>query len=431
MESFAQCLDVVKEFCKEQESETIYNIWLKGIEPVSFEGGVATVSVSSDFIKTMVEERYLDLIKRGFRQVMGFDVEVKITSRTAVPEVSTAPLRASSEDYTFDNFIVGPDNRFAHAAAIAVAANPAKAYNPLFIYGSSGLGKTHLLRAIQNDLKANRPELKVLYLGCEQFTNELIAAIQSGSTEPFHEKYRSVDVLLVDDVQFLGGKDSTQEEFFHTFNALHSAQKQIVLTSDRPAKEIKSLEERLRTRFEWGIIADVQPPDVETRISIIFTKAEALGLKLPADVADFIANNVKNDIRQLEGAVKKLAAYNQMDGVAPSIGLAQNAIKDIMSEQTPIPVTVEKIISEVGRTYSVSPEDIRSTKQTANVSLPRQVAMYIVHEVTGLTMVKIGAEFGGRNHATVVYGISKVEKLIDADTHLHELIDDIVKNVKN
>lgn len=429
MESSTQCLDVVKEFCKEQESETIYNIWLKGIEPVSFEGGVATISVSSDFIKTMVEERYLDLIKRGFFQVMGFDVEVKIVSRSAAVEVPDTVLpRAASEDYTFDNFIVGPDNRFAHAAAIAVAANPAKAYNPLFIYGSSGLGKTHLLRAIENDIKKNRPELEILYIGCEQFTNELIAAIQSGSTEPFHEKYRSVDVLLVDDVQFLGGKDSTQEEFFHTFNALHSAQKQIVLTSDRPAKEIKSLEERLRTRFEWGIIADVQPPDVETRVSILYTKAEALGLKLPPDVADFIASNVKNDIRQLEGAVKKLAAYNQMDGVAPSIGLAQNAIKDIMSEQTPIPVTVEKIISEVARTYSVTPDDIRSSKQTAAVSLPRQVAIYIVHQVTRLTMEKIGAEFGGRNHATIVYALGKVERMIETDTRLHELIDDIIKN---
>ncbi len=269
-----------------------------------------------------------------------------------------------------------------------------------------------------------------MYIGGEQFTNELIAGIAAGNTEPFHEKYRSVDVLLVDDVQFIGGKEATQEEFFHTFNALHTAHKQIVLSSDRPPKEIKSLEERLRTRFEWGLLADVQPPDVETRISIIYRKAEQLGLELHPEVAEYIAANVKSDVRQLEGAVKKLNAYYQMEGIVPSIGLAQNAIKDILSEQQPIPVTVEKIINEVARTYSVSAEDIRGSKQSAAVSLPRQVAMYIVREVTGMTMERIGAEFGGRNHATVVYGTSKIEKLIETDTHTRELIEDIIKNSK-
>ncbi len=430
MESFAQCLTAVKDFCRESESETIYNIWLKGLEPVSFEGDVATLSVSSDFIKSMVEDRYLDLIKHGFLDVMGFDVTVKIESRSLAAEEPKSAPKTGDDLYTFDNFIVGQDNRFAHAAALAVAANPAKAYNPLFIYGASGLGKTHLLRAIENDLKKSRPELKVLYIGGDLFTNELIAAIQSGNTEPFHEKYRSVDVLLVDDIQFIGGKESTQEEFFHTFNALHNAQKQIVLTSDRPPKEIKSLEERLRTRFEWGLLADVQPPDVETRISILYTKAEALGLELPSEVADYIATNVKNDIRQLEGAIKKLAAYNKMEKISPSIGLAQNAIKDVMSEQQPIPITVEKIVNEVARTYSVSAEDIRSSKQNAAVSAPRQIAMYIVREVTGMTMEKIGAEFGGRNHATVVYAMSKVEKLLETDTRTKELIEDIIKNAK-
>ena len=430
MESLAQCLTAVKDFCRESESETIYNIWLKGLEPVSFEGDVATLSVSSDFIKSMVEDRYLDLIKHGFLDVMGFDVTVKIESRSLAAEEPKSAPKTGDDLYTFDNFIVGQDNRFAHAAALAVAANPAKAYNPLFIYGASGLGKTHLLRAIENDLKKSRPELKVLYIGGDLFTNELIAAIQSGNTEPFHEKYRSVDVLLVDDIQFIGGKESTQEEFFHTFNALHNAQKQIVLTSDRPPKEIKSLEERLRTRFEWGLLADVQPPDVETRISILYTKAEALGLELPSEVADYIATNVKNDIRQLEGAIKKLAAYNKMEKISPSIGLAQNAIKDVMSEQQPIPITVEKIVNEVARTYSVSAEDIRSSKQNAAVSAPRQIAMYIVREVTGMTMEKIGAEFGGRNHATVVYAMSKVEKLLETDTRTKELIEDIIKNAK-
>ncbi|MEA4911192.1 MAG: chromosomal replication initiator protein DnaA [Oscillospiraceae bacterium] len=434
MESFEQCFDAVREYLKNAESETIYNLWLKGLEPVDFTEGTATLSVSSDFIKGMIEERYMTLLRKAFAAVMGFDVDIALQSRAAVRDIRNPAVPANAvavEDYTFENFIVGQDNRFAHAAAQAVAANPARAYNPLFIYGASGLGKTHLLRAIQNDLRAHRPELTVLYIGCEQFTNELIAAITAGNTEPFHEKYRSVDVLLIDDIQFIGGKVSTQEEFFHTFNALFNAQKQIVLTSDRPPKEIKSLEERLRTRFEWGLIADVQPPDVETRISILYRKADAMGMELPGDVADFIAEHVKNDIRQLEGAVKKLGAYYQMDGILPSIGLAQNAIRDIMSEQQPLPVTVEKIISEVARTYSVTPEDIRSTKQNAAISAPRQIAMYIVREVTGMTMEKIGAEFGKRNHATVVYAISKVEMQLETDSHTRDLVDDIIKNARS
>ena len=432
MESFEQVLSAVKEYCRTTESETIYNLWIQGLEPVSYTDGAATLSVSTDFIKSTVEDRYLGLIKNGFKEVMGFEVPVMLISRASVPASAHVSATQSPEEaYTFEGFIVGQDNRFAHAAAQAVAANPARAYNPLFIYGASGLGKTHLLHAIKNELTKTNPSLKVLYIGGEQFTNELIAAISAGNTEPFHDKYRSVDVLLVDDVQFIGGKEATQEEFFHTFNSLHNSQKQIVLTSDRPPKEIKSLEERLRTRFEWGLLADVQPPDVETRISILYRKAELLGLELPSDVADYIANLVKSDIRQLEGAIKKLNAYFKMDGIVPSIGLAQNAIRDIMSEQQPIPVTVEKIIGEVARTFNVNPEDLRSSKQNAAVSLPRQIAMFIVREVTGMTMEKIGNEFGGRNHATVVYAISRIEKQLETDTHTKELIEDIIKNSKN
>ena len=433
MESFEQCLNAVKDYCRTNESETIYNLWLRGLEPVSYEDGTATLSVSSDFIRTTVEDRYLPLLKQAFNAVMGFDVDLRILSRTRADAPGAKPAAGplGDEEYTFESFIVGGDNRFAHAAALAVANNPARAYNPLFIYGASGLGKTHLLHAIKNKLALTRPELKVLYIDGEKFTIELIAAIAAGNTEPFHDKYRTVDVLLVDDVQFIGGKESTQEEFFHTFNALFNDHKQIVLTSDRPPKEIKSLEERLRTRFEWGLLADVQPPDIETRISIILRKAQVLGLDLSTDVAEYIASNVKSDIRQLEGAVKKLNAYYQMEGIVPSIGLAQNAIKDIMSEQQPIPVTVEKIIDEVARTYNVTPEDIRSAKQNASVSLPRQVAMYIVREVTGMTMESIGEEFGKRNHATVVYAINKIDKQLETDTRTRELVEDIIKNSKN
>jgi len=432
MESFEQVLSAVKDHCRTAESETIYNLWLQGIEPVSYNDGLATLSVSTDFIKSTVEDRYLDLIKSGFESVMGFKVDVSLVSRASIPASAHVPAAQSPEElYTFEGFIVGQDNRFAHAAAQAVAANPARAYNPLFIYGAPGLGKTHLLHAIKNELNKMNPSLKVLYVGGEQFTNELIAAITAGNTEPFHDKYRSVDVLLVDDVQFIGGKEATQEEFFHTFNSLHNAQKQIVLTSDRPPKEIKSLEERLRTRFEWGLLADVQPPDIETRISILYRKAEMLAFELPSNVAEYIANCLKSDVRQLEGAVKRLNAYCMLEGVVPTTFFAQNVIRDIMSEQQPIPVTVEKIVGEVARTFNVSTEDIRSSKQNASVSAPRQIAMYIVREVTGMTMEKIGTEFGGRNHATVVYAISKIEKQIESDTRLRELVGDIIKNSKN
>ena len=431
MESFSQCLDAVKEYCKQHITEAAYNLWIKGLEAESFSGDSAVLSTSSEFLRSNVESRYLNLLKEGFEAVIGYPIELKIIARDSIKAEIPKPSPMSSRgesSYTFDNFIIGPDNRFAHAAAIAVAANPSNAYNPLFIYGSSGLGKTHLLYAIKNQLAQTRPELKVLYIGGDSFTNELIAAIKSGSTEPFHDKYRNVDVLLVDDVQFIGGKESTQEEFFHTFNALHDAHKQIVLTSDRPPKEIKSLEDRLRTRFEWGLIADVKPPDIETRISILYQKAEEINFKLPSEVAEYIAQQLKSDIRQLEGTLKKLYAYYLMTGEEPTLSQAQEAIADIINEQMPWPATVDKIIDECSRTFVVSTDDIRSNKQNSDISTARQAAMYVIREITGNTMEKIGSEFGGRNHATVVYAIRKVEKQMKDDPRFKAIVEDIIKN---
>ena len=267
-------------------------------------------------------------------------------------------------------------------------------------------------------------------MDCEKFTNEIITAIREGSTEQFRLKYRAADVLLVDDIQFIAGKESTQEEFFHTFNTLHNAGKQIVLASDRPAKEIKSLEERLRTRFEWGLTADIQPPDFETRVAIIRRKAELFHLEIPDDVAEFIANHLKNNIRQLEGAVKKLNAYYMLEGIQPVIGVAQNAIKDILNETQPVPVTIEKIIGEVGRTYNVSPAEIRGMRRTANISSARQTAIYVVREITGMSMEDIGKEFGGRDHSTIVYSLKALESNLENDRHLKETVEDIIKNVR-
>ena len=433
MESFVQLLDAVKNYCRQYVSETAYDVWLKEIEPVSFSGDSVTISAPSDFKRETIEKRYMNLLSEAFENVIGYQIPITIVSREAenpvkLPETNTASSEKSNSAYTFDNYIIGPDNRFAHAAAQAVAANPSNAYNPLFIYGASGLGKTHLLFAIKNMLEKTRPELRVLYIGGDSFTNELISAITAGSTAPFHEKYRNnIDVLLVDDVQFIAGKESTQEEFFHTFNALHEAKKQIVLTSDRPPKEIKSLEDRLRTRFEWGLLADVKPPDYETRVSILYKKAEAINFTLSTEVADYIAKHLKSDIRQLEGAVNKLYAYYLIDGTKPSIASAQEAIQDTINEQVPWPATVDKIINEVGRFLNVSPEDIRSNKQNSAISNARQISMYIIREVTGNTMEKIGTVFG-KNHATVVYAISKVEKMIKTDIKTKDMVDDIIKN---
>ena len=333
--------------------------------------------------------------------------------------------------YTFDTFIVGSSNKFAHAAAMAVATNLSSNYNPLFIHGPSGLGKTHLLMAICNEVNRNHPDLKILYVQGEEFTNELIDAIRNENTAGFHDKYRSADVLLVDDIQFIAGKESTQEEFFHTFNTLWQAGKQIVLTSDRPPREIRTLEERLRTRFEWGLMADISAPDFETRIAIIRRKAELLDFEIPDDVAQYIANRIKSNIRQLEGAVKKLKAYKLMIGASPSIALAQNAIKDILNDNQPVAITVERIIDEVSRTFGVSSADIRSNRRTAAISNARQVAIYIVREVTQMSMAAIGQEFGGRDHSTIVYANSQVEKQMASDRKYKETIEDIIKNIRN
>ena len=408
MDSFKDVLEAAQSYCKAQMAEPTYNLYIDGLEPISFEDSShITLSVRNDFICKIVTDRYLGLLKEAFKTVLGFDVDITLVVPSTPPhEVVLA------QQYE------------------AVAANPSGAYNPLFIYGRSGRGKTHLLTAIQTEIKRTHPDFVIMYVTCEQFTNELIAAIRAGSTEDFRMKYRVADLLLVDDIQFIAGKESTQEEFFHTFNSLHDAHKQIVIASDRPAKEIKSLEERLRTRFEWGLTADVQPPDFETRVAIVKRKAELLHLDLPEDVAEFIANHLKNNIRQLEGAVKKLNAYYMLEGIQPVISVAQNAIKDILNETQPVPVTIEKIVGEVSRTFNVSPADIRGTKRNANVASARRVAIYILREVTGMSMEEIGREFSGRDHSTIVYSLKTMERDMKNDQHLRETVSDIIKNVK-
>ena len=436
MESFNDVLDAAKQYCREHTAEATYQYYISGLEAVSFENSnCVTLLVRNDFIRGILEDRYTGLMKAAFKAVLGFDVEVKFTIPQPDPEEEEARedreerLPVGQYAFTFENFIRGPSNQFAFAAAQAVAANPSGAYNPLFIYGPSGLGKTHLLHAIKFEVAKNHPDFNIVYVDCEVFTNEIIEAVKNGTTELFRQKYRLADVLLIDDIQFLAGKESTQEEFFHTFNTLHNDGRQIVIASDRPAKEIKSLEERLRTRFEWGLTADIQPPDFETRVAIVKRKAELLKLDVPDDVADYIANHLKQNIRQLEGAVKKLNAYYMLEGISPCIGVTSTAIKDTLNDTQPIPVTIEKIINEVARTYNLLPSDIRGKKRSANVSAARQMTMYIIREVTGMSMEAIGQEFN-RDHSTVVYSINTMEKNITKDRHLKEMCDDIIKNVR-
>lgn len=432
MDSFDEVFSAVKEYCKERVVLATYNLFFEDIEPVSFDGNSVTLSVRSDFVKNTLENRYMEMLQKAFRDILGFDVELHFVTPAPTPvPAEVQPCQPGGKyAFTFENFIVGSTNKFAHAAAQAVAANPSGAYNPLFIWGGSGLGKTHLLCAIQAEIKKNFKNYNIVYVDCEKFTNEIIAAINDNATAQFRNKYRAADVLLIDDIQFISGKEATQEEFFHTFNALHSAGKQIVLASDRAPREIKRLEERLRTRFEMGLIADIQPPDFEMRVAIIRRKADLLGLAIPDDVAEYIANRLKNNIRQLEGAVKKLNAYSQLEGIQPVIGAAQNAIKDILNETQPVPITVEKILSEVARTYNTTPEALRGPMRRSNVSNARKVSMYIVREITGMSMEDIGGEFGGRDHSTVVYCINDTTKRMETNTQLRETIEDIVKNVR-
>ena len=440
MDSINDVLEAAKEYCRDHTSDATFEYYIKPIKAVSFENSnTVTLEIRNAFTMGIVADRYTVLLKEAFKSVLGFDVEIafvtpqpeeeKITGEQALKELRERQLPSGRYAFTFENFIKGPSNQFAYAAAQAVAANPSGAYNPLFIYGPSGLGKTHLLNAIQVEIKKNHPDYNIVYVDCEMFTNEIITAVKTATTEQFRQKYREADVLLIDDIQFLAGKESTQEEFFHTFNTLHNDGRQIVIASDRPAKEIKSLEERLRTRFEWGLTADIQPPDFETRVAIVKRKAELLSLDLPDDVAEYIANHLKQNIRQLEGAVKKLNAYYMLEGIAPCIGVTTTAIKDTLNDSQPIPVTIEKILNEVARTYNVMPADIRGKKRNANVSAARQMTMYIIREVTGMSMEAIGQEFQ-RDHSTVVYSIKTMAENIARDQHLKETCSDIIKNVR-
>ena len=343
MESFTEAWNLICDFCKNRITEVAFTTWISRIEPVTldFTQGTAILKVPNDFHRQTLERCYTSLLTEALDEVFGPGLKVKFVIPEDLGQQKEERFQSDTDyDYTFDTFIVGPSNKFAHAASIAVATKPASLYNPLFIYGNSGLGKTHLLYAICNEISFRHPQMNILYIKGDEFTNEMIEAIRHGTTQEFRQRYRKADILLVDDIQFIAGKESTQEEFFHTFNSLYESKRQIVLTSDRPAKDIATLEERLLTRFEWGLTADIQPPDFETRLAIIRRKAELLDITIPENVCEYIANRLKNNIRQLEGTVKKMKAYHLLNGQAPSITTAQAAISDIINNDQPTPFTV-------------------------------------------------------------------------------------------
>ena len=470
MQSFSEVLNLVKNYFLEKVknndlTETAYKCWIENIEPVRLENNTAVLFVPHSFQRKILMEQYQSRIEEAFEAVLGFQVNIEILTDTDIqvessPETPlTVPLEekpishhvetaASSisvpdkeikeefltGEYTFDNFIVGSKNEFAYTACKSVAINPnsnVKPYNPLFIYGPSGLGKTHLLMAIKYEVKKQNPDMNIIYTNSETFTNDLVYALGKKTIKEFHQKYRHADFFLIDDIQFLSGKDRSQEEFFHTFNDLYQYGKQIVITSDRPPKDINIIEDRLKSRFEWGLLADISPPDLETRIAIIKRKAELLQIDIPDDIINFIANKLKNNIRQLEGAVKKMKVYRLLTGSEPNLSVAQNVINEILNDNQPLPITVEKIIEEVGRTYNVSPEDIRSNKRSGPISMARQVAIYIVREITQTSMKQIGQEFGNRDHTTIVYTLKKVQDLMKNNPHDKGIIEDLIKNIRD
>ena len=442
MGSFDEAWQVICEYFQKEKkiTDVAYKTWISRIEPknIDFEKGEITLLVPNDFHRQTLMRCYIPMLEDAYQAVFGttfdtlFIVPDEIEQKAPEKFLSNEQSADAGYEFTFDTFIVGQSNKFAHAACLAVAQNPSHAYNPLFLYGNSGLGKTHLLYAIGNDIKNNYPDKNIIYIKGDDFTNELIEAIGKATTAEFRQKYRQADVLLVDDVQFIGGKERTQEEFFHTFNTLFEAKKQIVLTSDRPPKEIKTLEDRLRSRFESGLLADIQPPDLETRIAIIKRKSEILGLNLDDDVCECIAQKLKSNIRQLEGVVKKLKARFYLTGETPTITTVSEAISDILNNEAPPELTVEKIIDEVARTFGVEADDIRSQKsRRANINKPRQIAIFIVRELTSLSMEAVGKEFGGRHYSTIVYTVQQVEKNMKTDFNLKETVEDIIKNIRD
>ncbi len=401
--------------------------WFDDLTAVRFENDTFVLHTPTVFKREIIEQRYAGNIRDALRELFSADIEVIIT--TGEEEVITVSDDLPGKGYTFEQFIVGSSNKFAHAAATAVANNPAKNYNPLFIYGQSGLGKTHLLYAIASVIRKNHPSYRIIYIKGEDFTNELINAIGDGKVQEFRDKFRLADLFLIDDIQFVAGKERTQEEFFHTFNALYEAKKQIVLTSDRPPKEINTLEDRLKTRFEWGLLADIQPPDYETRMAIIRSKSDSIGIELPSEIINYIAQTITSNVRQLEGTVKKIKALHDLMGREINLELAKEAIADIFKENPGLNPTPEMILREVSNYYCIPVEKLKGSGRSKDMVLPRQVAMYLVRELTNFSLPEIGKVFS-RDHTTVLHSINKIENYLKTTTDMEPIIKTLTANIR-
>ena len=450
MNSFEEVWKHVLKNIEKKISAVSYSTWIKPIKPMKLENNEAFIYAQSNFQKGIIIEKFKSIITESFCEVMGFDITVNILSEEDVPPKKIDLLQEKdaaeipipkveekeqtgklNEDLTFDNFVVGNENKFAHAAALAVANNPAGAYNPFFIWGKSGLGKTHLLSAIANEIKKNNPSAIIMLVKGEDFTYELIQAIKNGEQTKFRQKYRYVDVFLVDDVQFIGGKVSTELEFFHTFETLYEAKKQIIVTSDRPPKDMATLEDRLKTRFEAGLIADIQPPEYETRVAIIKNKAEQLHLKLSDDVIDFIATKLKNNVREIEGAVKKIeASQNLYFGEMPNLAMVKEIIQSVIKENINDAITIKNIVEQVSKYCNIPENDILGKKRDAKIMDARQIAMYLSRELIGLSLQQIGEEFGGKNHSTVLHSINKIEEKLEINPKFAQEIQEMTENIK-
>ncbi|SDN62336.1 chromosomal replication initiator protein [Fictibacillus solisalsi] len=431
-------------------SKPSFETWLKSTAAHALQNDTLIITAPNEFARDWLESRYSTLISETLQDVTGAALDVKFiipqnqmeeevdfekvlkkTQKVNVEQQEEVTQSMLNPKYTFDRFVIGSGNRFAHAASLAVAEAPAKAYNPLFIYGGVGLGKTHLMHAIGHYVVDHKPNAKVAYLSSEKFTNEFINSIRDNKTVEFRNKFRSVDILLIDDIQFLAGKEQTQEEFFHTFNALHEESKQIVISSDRPPKEIPTLEDRLRSRFEWGLITDITPPDLETRIAILRKKAKAEGLDIPNEVMLYIANQIDTNIRELEGALIRVVAYSSLINQDMNADLAAEALKDIIPSSKPRMITIHHIQEIVGRHYNIKLEDFSAKKRTKSVAFPRQIAMYLARELTDNSLPKIGEEFGGRDHTTVLHAHEKISNLMVSDQQLQKSIKEIHEQLKS
>ncbi|MBE6546085.1 MAG: chromosomal replication initiator protein DnaA [Ruminococcaceae bacterium] len=441
--------EAVKVSFLEKFTQSIIDLWFGELKVHSYEDNVITLSTDSDLKHRIIREKFLDLIRDGFTAHLGFEPEIKIlligssvqeTPTHEEPKKELQPKIAENGppdgvlppnykfEYTFENFIVGNSNKFAHAACLAVAERPASDYNPLFIYGPSGLGKTHLMSAVVNEIKKKKSDLRVLYIKGDEFTNEMIQSLAKQEMHKFHERYRNCDILLIDDIQFIAGKTSTQEEFFHTFNTLYEERKQIILSSDRPPKDIPTLEERLKTRFEWGLLADIQPPDLELRIAIIKKKAEQVSIEIPDEVLTFLAENLRSNIRQIEGAIKKLSALRFISGQSITMELAKSCLSELLGGAEPVNVTVEKIFGAVHAKYNISKAELVGKKRTKEIAAARHIAVFLIREITDMSYPSIAKIFD-RDYATIHASFEQMDRKYTSDSMFKIEIDSLMKDV--